>query len=255
MRYRKISPRLWKDEKFITLSQTEKLISLYCITAQSNRIGLFNFSPAQAAEDLGMDTETFGEGFGKVCERLNWTFDKHYRVLYLPTWWKYNAPENPNVLKSCLSDLHEVPQTPLIAAFFGNMRYLPQTFHETFRKGLAKPSPNQEQEQEQEQEYIPPKSPKRGKRGVSYHTPEFEAFYEAYPRKVNKPAAFRAWKKIAPQNGTVEQIMAALALHEQTEQWQKENGQYIPHPAAWLNGRRWEDQIEVKKAKESWREE
>jgi hypothetical protein len=154
-RYRKLDPRFWKDEKIIDLPPLEKLIVLYMFTGQSNRIGLFNFSPGSAVEDLGISTETFREGFAKVCGSLNFGWDAKRRVVYLPTWWKYNCPENPNVLKSCLADLHEIPQTGLITEFSRNLMYLPETFHQTFREGLAKPSPqrmpHQEQEQEQEQ--------------------------------------------------------------------------------------------------------
>ena len=28
-----------------------------------------------------------------------------------------------------------------------------------------------------------------------------------------------------------------------SEQWQKENGRFIPHPPKWLNGRLWEDEL------------
>lgn len=154
-RYRKISPRFWRDEKVTGLTMVEKCIALYLFTGQSNRIGLFNFSPGEAAEDLGTLLQTFREGFEKVCESLNFGWDERARVLYVPTWWKYNCPENPNVLKACLQDLQEIPQTHLLAAFSSNLQYLPQTFHETFLEGLPKPSmkpsPNQEQEQKQEQ--------------------------------------------------------------------------------------------------------
>jgi len=155
-RYRKLDPRFWKDEKIRHLSQIEKLISLYAFTGQSNRIGLFSFSPGEAVEDLGLSRQTFAKGFGKVCKILSLGGDSEARVLYLPTWWKYNHPENPNVLKSILTDLHELPQTPLITEFSSNLRYLSETFHQTFREGLGKPSPkrmpHQEQQQEQEQE-------------------------------------------------------------------------------------------------------
>ena len=155
-RYRKIDPRMWGDERFVALRPEEKLIAVYVITAQSNRIGMFRFSPAMAAEQLGMLPQTFREGFANVCRMLCWGFDESVRVLYMPTWWKYNLPENPNVLKSCMQDLHELPQSKLIADFASNLEHLPQTFHQTFREGLPKPSPkrmpNQEQEQEQEQE-------------------------------------------------------------------------------------------------------
>lgn len=183
-RYRKINPRFWKDEKISTLNRDEKLIALYLFTStQSNRIGLFSFSPAGAAEDLGIALETFGKGFMKpfqtVVERLHLGWDAAARVLYIPTWWKYNCPENPNVLKACLADLHEVPQTPLIAEFSNNLRYLPETFHQTFREALGKPSPQpcpiQEQEQKQEQEY---------KRDIPVSTGSLN---KRIPRLVNKP--------------------------------------------------------------------
>jgi len=242
MRYRKIDPRIWKDEKFLTLNQTEKLTTMYCLSsAQTNRIGLFNFSPAQAAEDLNLDLETFVEGFRKVCERLNWRFDKESRVLYLPTWWKYNPPENPNVLIGNLRDLHEIPKTPLIQEFLSNVQYLPETLHETFQKGLPKRLPNQEQEQEQEQHR--PKAIKAGRKSEEDYTTQFVTFYNAYPRKANKKAAFRVWRGIALDNGLFEKIITALEQHKKSDVWRRDNGKFIPYPASWLNGERWEDEM------------
>jgi hypothetical protein len=34
-----------------------------------------------------------------------------------------------------------------------------------------------------------------------------------------------------------------LERHKLGQQWQKDNGEYIPHASTWLNGRRWEDEI------------
>lgn len=36
--------------------------------------------------------------------------------------------------------------------------------------------------------------------------------------------------------------MAALKTQTQSEQWTKERGRFIPNPATWLRGRRWEDE-------------
>jgi len=135
-RYRKIDPRIWNDEKFRALSREEKLIALYVLTAQSNRLGFFKFSKALAAEDLNMPVETFSKGFDKVCKALAWRFDEEARVLLIPKWFRYNCPDNPNTLKSCLEDLHDLPRTPLVSEFALCVQYLPQTLHETFRKGL-----------------------------------------------------------------------------------------------------------------------
>ena len=70
----------------------------------------------------------------------------------------------------------------------------------------------------------------------------FEAFYAAYPKKVAKPQALKAWNKQAATVGP-DVIMAALDKHKHQEQWQKENGKFIPHPATWLNQHRWNDEL------------
>lgn len=73
----------------------------------------------------------------------------------------------------------------------------------------------------------------------------FDAFWLAYPRKVAKPEALKAWVKAKPDAELAEKIMAGLEAAKRSRDWTKEDGQYIPYPAAWLNKRRWEDQFET----------
>ncbi len=164
-RFRKIDPRTWRDEKFRHLDPLDKLIAFYILTGQTNRIGIFNFSPAMAAEEIGIDSETFSERFVNVCQTLNWEWDEGSRVVYIATWWKYNTPENPNVVIGLLKDVDDIPETRLLSRFSSNFAYLPENLHETFTQTLAKrypkPSPNQEQEQEQEKEQDTNVSPAR----------------------------------------------------------------------------------------------
>ena len=155
-RFRKIDPRTWRDEKFRPLDPLDKLIVFYILTGQANRIGIFNFSPAMAAEEIGIDPQTFSERFENVCRTLNWEWDEGSRVVYIPTYWKYNIPENPNVVIGLLKDVGDIPETKLLSRFSTNFAYLPENLHETFAQTLAerypKPSPNQENENEQENE-------------------------------------------------------------------------------------------------------
>ena len=155
-KYRKVDPRIWGDEKFVCLTSDERLIALYCLTSsQVNRIGLFRFSLALAAEEMGTLPPTFAKRFGNVCQTFRWGFHEPTKTLYFPTWWKYNRPDNPNILKSYLADLHDVPTSPLIAIFCANTKYLPETFACVVRNVTPNVTPNvqaQEQEQEQEQE-------------------------------------------------------------------------------------------------------
>lgn len=71
------------------------------------------------------------------------------------------------------------------------------------------------------------------------HTPsEFEKFYSAYPKKISRANAERAWKK---QKCIFSEVMPAL--ERQRKLWN--DPQFIPHPASWLNGRRWEDELPI----------
>jgi uncharacterized protein YdaU (DUF1376 family) len=71
----------------------------------------------------------------------------------------------------------------------------------------------------------------------------FNSFWESYPNKKAKPVALKAWKKLNPDIELITTIMSALEKQKGTEQWKKDGGQFIPHPATWLNQRRWEDKI------------
>lgn len=69
----------------------------------------------------------------------------------------------------------------------------------------------------------------------------FEEFWAAYPKKKKKPAAIKAWKKEKPP---LAEVLASLEKYKKTESWKKEGGQFIPHPASWINDREWEDEVE-----------
>ena len=72
---------------------------------------------------------------------------------------------------------------------------------------------------------------------------EFASFWSAYPRKIAKVLALKAWQKLRPTPALVRSIMFALEKQKRTEQWQKDGGQFVPHPATWLNQQRWLDEI------------
>jgi len=63
---------------------------------------------------------------------------------------------------------------------------------------------------------------------------EFELFYQSYPKKKNKGDAEKAWKKHKPD---INLIMDAIAWQKTSQQWLKDNGQFIPYPASYLNSK------------------
>jgi DNA-binding transcriptional regulator YhcF (GntR family) len=65
----------------------------------------------------------------------------------------------------------------------------------------------------------------------------FDEFWKAYPRKVGKKKALDIWKakKLAPY------LKNMLDDLQQRPHWTKDNP-FVPHPTAYLNGYRWEDE-------------
>ena len=70
----------------------------------------------------------------------------------------------------------------------------------------------------------------------------FDEFWEAYPKKKAKEDARKAWAKLKPDETLGKVIIQAVEAAKKSKDWQKEKGQYIPHPATYLNGKRWEDE-------------
>lgn len=70
----------------------------------------------------------------------------------------------------------------------------------------------------------------------------FLRFWDAYPRKVDKQKALKAWKRLSPDETLYQVIMSILEKQKRSLQWQRDGGAYIPYPSTWLNGRRWEDE-------------
>lgn len=70
----------------------------------------------------------------------------------------------------------------------------------------------------------------------------FADFWEQYPKKVAKHAALKAWNKLKPSGQMLDDIMSGLGRQKASRDWQKDGGQFIPHPASWLNDRRWDDE-------------
>lgn len=79
---------------------------------------------------------------------------------------------------------------------------------------------------------------KKGKLPVA----AFDSFWTAYPKKVGKGAAEKAWRALGPDNELLQQILHALEWQRQQDQWTKDGGQFIPYPSTWLNQKRWMDE-------------
>lgn len=93
---------------------------------------------------------------------------------------------------------------------------------------------------EQNRAEHPSTTPRRAAARVAQdYSPDFLAFWAAYPSKTAKTAAWAAWQKHRPPLAA---CLTALAWQRQQPGWTKDGGKFIPHPATWLNAGRWTDE-------------
>ena len=98
--------------------------------------------------------------------------------------------------------------------------------------------PSEEEEEEETETKSEAKSNPNTSRASA-----FDVFWKAYPKKTGKEAAKKSFARAKADIGT---MLSALEVQKQSEQWTKNNGQFIPNPTTWLNQGRWEDEVQTK---------
>lgn len=77
--------------------------------------------------------------------------------------------------------------------------------------------------------------------------PTFDEFWQIYPRKDSKKAAQRAWDKLSDEN-KFKAMQGLRNLVQHSKQYQSR--EFAPHASTFLNGERWNDEIDEPDQKE-----
>lgn len=71
----------------------------------------------------------------------------------------------------------------------------------------------------------------------------FSEFYASYPKKVARKDAEKAWAKLSPNERA--KALEALPTHIRWWELKGTDKEFIPHPATWLNGARFDDELDL----------
>lgn len=87
--------------------------------------------------------------------------------------------------------------------------------------------------------------PKRseGKGSTTLAQTSFAQFWEAYPKKKSKGQAEKSWLKLNPDEHLTATILQAVLTAKNSDDWRRDLGKWIPHPASWLNAKGWLDEL------------
>lgn len=164
-------------------------------------------------------------GFGAALESVEWAiYDVEQRGVSLPNFNEFNTAggERSANAKSAAQRQKEY-------------RDRQKALKSDVTSDVTVTRDSNRREEKRREEINTPKSPKGG---VS----RFEAFWSAYPNKVGKDAARKAFEKRRPDDDLLKQMLEAIAAQRSSTKWMKDGGEYIPNPSTWLNQGRWMDQ-------------
>lgn len=71
----------------------------------------------------------------------------------------------------------------------------------------------------------------------------FDDFWNVYPKKMSKKKALDSYTKLYKSKSLPDNLIDIVKKWANTEQWKKDNGQFIPLAATWLNQERWNDEL------------
>lgn len=261
-----VTPKIFADMRGKGLSDRAKVLALYILLGNDvgNRIGLFpiNFPGIAHANDWPQKTSAertaLKKDFLDVCRCFAWQYDEVAEVLFIRSHFKYCPMHHGLQLTGCLKDLSCLPETYLVHAWAKNAKTLIKK-ETSPKKTKENPNPKPTNLHRIFDEIVGPilaKIPKPD--GATAPVPEapaakptpkpepkdykFDEFWEVWPKHVARPAAERAWAKLKPDSALRDKIVDDVRTRARSTNWTKEDGQFIPHPATYINGRRWEDE-------------
>lgn len=208
-----IKDSFWTDSYVENLDPIEKLLFIYLLTNPlCNIAGIYQIQPKRIAFEIGIERE--------MVEKLLGRFQKDGKILRHNEWIlivnhaKHQAFSNPNVTAGIKRIIEELP--PEVKALKGFERLSHFTL-----LNLTLPNSTLLNSTSESKDW-------------------FSIFWEAYPKKIGKGSAEKAWAKLKPDLAVV---LSAIEEQKKSKQWSENDGKYIPHPTTWLNQKRWEDEV------------
>lgn len=258
--FSKIDHSFWQDDFVLSLTPAGRYFFNYLISnGRTNAVGCYEMGMIIAGVETGYSVDTIKELLGKLVSSGKVLFDDETNEVLIVNWKKYHWTKQTGNVNSMLKDFKKV-KSPLfkeiLAGFLAEYGIM-ETENKT--EGLETAENNEEQQETKEESCtvdidvdidididkekdMVEDGLKELKEKVPSDQQKFDQFWKLYPNKKAKAAALRRWKAMKISNETFQAILEGLQKALGSQEWAKDGGAYIPHPATWLNGGCWEDE-------------
>ena len=249
--YAKVAPQFWtgRTGKALKVAGPESVIvAMYLMTSpHANMIGLYHCPVAYIAIDTGLSLEGASKGLASCIEADFCQYDDSIEYVFVVEFAKYQLGDELDPKdKRCQGVANELAKVPKCLLHNSFRAHYAVPYHLPLPKPHASPlkAPPKPRAGARAGEGIEAKASHPDESGeVHRFPPGFEDFWKAYPRKAGKDAAAKAFAKRRVGASLLAEMLAAIDRQKRSEQWLRDGGQFIPHPATWLNEGRWQDEI------------
>ena len=234
----------WTDNKVVDMfSPEDKLFFLYLLTnPHTTQLGVYQINKRVMAFELGYSLEA-------VCVLIDRFQNKYKLIRYseetgevaIKNYLRHSIVKGGKPVEDLLvKEISRVKDKGLLSYVYQGI-HTDENLIPTVNKILSLLNKNNDNDNEVTSHVTS---------NVTYHvtSEDFGRFWEVYPKKKGKGDAEKAFRKA---NVDVDVLINAVNRQKQSEDWLKEDGRFIPYPATWLNGRRWEDEPDKDKNKPS----
>lgn len=248
-----VNTEFWSDDKVIeNFSPEDKLFFLYLLTnPHTTQLGIYKINKKIMSFELGYSIETISilldrfENKYKIIKYSNETSE-----IAIKNYLKHSIVKGGKPVEDCLmKEIKNVKNRALLNYIYLNIKdydNLNETVNNIINNNIN----------------IFNEIYNDNDNDVSYHDTSndtiqeydiqelFKQFWKAYPKKRDKGKAEKWFETKKPSKELVELMIAQIDRFKKTNDWNKENGKYIPYPYTWLNAKAWEDEFETEDERE-----
>lgn len=216
---RMINSKFWSDSFVVDkLNPLDRYLFLYFLTNEKTNIcGVYEVPLRVISNETGLDKDEIL----RMLERLSGKVEYRDGWVCIVNFVRHQSTKSDDVKKGIDRLLSNLPED--ILEWVGQCR----------DGGGSVPRPCQVSNLTK---------PNLTKPNLTEDVSAFEIFWTEYPNKVAKAKALESWKKLSTTER--DKCVVQIKLQVSNNHFKGNDGQdYIPHPATWLNQKRWEDEI------------
>ena len=256
--FTRIERGYWQDDFILELTPEQKFFYLYLMSnSKVNTLGAYVFPMTMSTLELGYNRDTVKKLLDHFVEAGKIMYDETTNEVFLLNWPKRNWNKKTATLRALKKDFSAL-KSPVLREKISAMlsAFSSDSTEESTEEQKGTNGNSEEQEGtngnngdilagriENREKRIENREKEKEDAGTVFDAAAaFEIFYKAYPNKKNVKTARTRWEKMKVTPELFAAIMEGLERAKNSQEWGKDGGAYIPHPATWLNGEGWKNE-------------